>query len=342
VAGIVALTLAGVSLPRATHAEDDPESLIAQGVRLRRQGKDVAAQGYFRRAYEMAHTPRSAAQLGLVELAISDFWHAEVHLSEALSNPDAWVTAQKATLDAAQTKGRKHLAALRIPGLPSTGTVEVSVPAWKAPESAKPDAEGIYWVPEGQLKVVASASGYKPASTLLTTVAGSRSTWPANLELLARPEPPKPPPAVAVASPSHSAAEPANPVEASKQGPVEAASGDGRVWRYTGLAMAAVGAGAIVGGLVSRSIASNKVNHINSAGAAGGVYDDGDGNWKTYDGLGVGLTVVGAAAVLGGAALYLFNRSSGDPEKTAAMTSPSWNVALGVGMQEALVVHGSF
>jgi len=339
VAGIIALSVAGVTLPLPARAEDDPESLIAQGVRLRRQGKDVAAQGYFRRAYEMAHTPRSAAQLGLVELAIADFWHAEVHFSEALSNPDAWVVAQRATLDSALTKGRKHLAALHVHGLPPAGTLEIALPAWKGPEPAKPDAEGVYWVPEGQLKVAASAPGFKPASTVLTTVAGSPSTWSANLEPIARPEPPKvtQTPVVPSAVPAR---EPTS-VEPVRQEPAGAGSDEGQPWRYAGLAMAAVGAGAIVGGFVSRSVASTKLNHINSAGAAGGAFDDGDGNWRTYDGLGIGLIAGGAATLLGGAALYFFNRTAGDSEKTAD-AGRSWNVALGFGTQQALVVRGGF
>jgi len=341
VTGIVALAIAGVSLPLPTHAEEDPESLIAQGVRLRRQGKDLAAQGYFRRAYEMAHTPRSAAQLGLVELAISDFWHAEVHFSEALSNPDAWVNAQKATLVAAQTKGRKHLAALHVAGLPPGGTVDVSLPDWKAPETAKADADGVYWVPEGQLKIVASATGFKPASTVLTSVAGSPVTWSANLEPTARPEPPKLAPPVAVVPGAVPATDLSKPSEPAGQAPAGTGSDEGRVWRYTGLALAGVGAGAIVGGFVSRSVATTKLDHINKAGAAGNAFDDSDGNWKTYDGLGIGLIAGGAASLLGGAALYLFNRSAGDSEKTAA-AGPSWNVALGFGTQQALVVRGGF
>lgn len=341
--GIVCLVIACV-MPQPAQAEDDPESLIAQGVRLRRQGKDLAAQGYFRRAYEMAHTPRAAAQLGLVELAIADFWHAEVHFSEALTNPDAWVTAQKTTIESSQGKGRKHLAPLRLKGLPSSGTVEVSLPSWKAPETAKADADGVYWVPDGQLKVVASAPGFKTASTLLTTVVGTPATWSVNLEALAPHEPPKATPLVAVVPKAVPLAEPPKPKEPQPAIPAPADSSDeGRPWRYTGLALAVVGTGAVIGGFVSRSIASTKLEHINSAGAAGTAYDDGDGNWKTYDGLGIGLIVGGVATALGGGAVYFFNRA-GASEGTAMNASPSssWNFALGRGSRDAFTVQGRF
>jgi len=343
-AAIFTLTIAGLA-PLPAQAEDDPESLIAQGVRLRRQGKDLAAQGYFRRAYEMAHTPRAAAQLGLVELAIADFWHAEVHFLEALTNPDAWVTAQKATIESSQAKGRKHLAPLRLPGLPPGGTLEVSLPSWKAPEVARPDADGVYWVPEGQLKAVATAPGFKAASTVLITVAATPATWSVHLESVAPPEPPKPTPRVAVVPKVVPAPETTKPNEPPPPRPApNDLSDEGRPWRYTGLAMAVVGTGAVIGGFVSRSIATTKLNHINSAGASGGVFDDNDGNWKTYDGLGLGLIIGGVATAVGGGVLYFLNRAPGAPEATTASARPSssWNVAVGLGSREAFLIQGRF
>jgi hypothetical protein len=62
-----------IPLPRAALAQEEPEALIRQGVELRRKGQNALAQGYFKRAYAIAHTPRSAAQLGLVEHALGYF-----------------------------------------------------------------------------------------------------------------------------------------------------------------------------------------------------------------------------------------------------------------------------
>ena len=88
VAGCLALP----SLQSATAAGEDPEALIKQGVELRRQGKDAKAEGYMRRAYQLAATPRTAAQLGLVEVAVKNYLDAEAHLSEALRGKIRWLS----------------------------------------------------------------------------------------------------------------------------------------------------------------------------------------------------------------------------------------------------------
>src|SRR5688500_10991836 len=53
------------------------EELIRQGVALRRSGQDQAALPLFQKAHEIGHTPRTAAQLGLVEMALGYVLEAE-------------------------------------------------------------------------------------------------------------------------------------------------------------------------------------------------------------------------------------------------------------------------
>ena len=84
---------------RSARAEEEPEALIRQGVEMRRQGDDLKAHGYFQRAYDIARTPRSAAQLGLADLAIHDNLAAEQHLSEALASSDPWVRQNRPVLE---------------------------------------------------------------------------------------------------------------------------------------------------------------------------------------------------------------------------------------------------
>jgi hypothetical protein len=55
---LVAIVLGQASGLRASPAED-PEELIRVGNSLRRKGDNLRAAGYIRRAYELAHTPRS-------------------------------------------------------------------------------------------------------------------------------------------------------------------------------------------------------------------------------------------------------------------------------------------
>jgi hypothetical protein len=111
---------------RAAHADEDPEVLIRQGVNLRKTGDDAKAHGYFRRAYDIAHTPRSAAQLGLVEYALA-FWNeSEGHLAEALSAAeDAWIRANQAILEKVLSDVRTHLCEAKITGSPVAARVTV-------------------------------------------------------------------------------------------------------------------------------------------------------------------------------------------------------------------------
>ena len=66
----------------------EAEALIRQGVELRAQKKDERALPLFEKAYQLSRTPRTAGQLGLVEIALGYFVDAEKYLSEALGSPD--------------------------------------------------------------------------------------------------------------------------------------------------------------------------------------------------------------------------------------------------------------
>src|SRR4030095_2817946 len=98
----VLVTLSG---PSAGGTGADPavvEVLIREGTAFRRDGKDDQNFPLFRKAYELAPTPRTAAQLGLVEMELSYWLEAEKHLSEALAAPrDLWVNRNRETLAAA-------------------------------------------------------------------------------------------------------------------------------------------------------------------------------------------------------------------------------------------------
>src|SRR4051812_16035681 len=92
--GLVVAILALVVFPVVARAADptEIEDLIRQGNDLRRAGKDERALPLLRKAYDLAGTPRTAAQLGLVEVALGYRLEAERHLSESLASPrDVWV-----------------------------------------------------------------------------------------------------------------------------------------------------------------------------------------------------------------------------------------------------------
>ncbi|MCG5051851.1 MAG: hypothetical protein KA712_02730 [Myxococcales bacterium] len=111
----------------ADAAPDPSELLIRQGVELRRASRDTEALEKFQRAYDMAHTPRAAAQLGLCEQAVEKWLDADGHLTEALTaESDPWVSRNRRTLETAIEDVRKHLATLSIFGSPGTAQVSVN------------------------------------------------------------------------------------------------------------------------------------------------------------------------------------------------------------------------
>ena len=176
------------ALPTPAPAAEDPEALIRQGNDLRRRGEDKRAHGYLKRAYELARTPRSAAQLGLVEQAVGYFAEAELHLSEALASKDAWVQEHRASLEEGRAFVRSKLAKIEIAGAPADATVAVGGdPPFKLPR------DGVIWVAPGQSTLVIEAPGYKGGSRSVTVKIGESVSLPADL-VSAQPAVASPPP----------------------------------------------------------------------------------------------------------------------------------------------------
>jgi hypothetical protein len=124
----IAICLALLLAARAQAAEPiDVEDLIRQGVELRRQGKDARSLPLFEEAYRLAPTPRSAAQLGLVEMALGYRLEAERHLHEALSAPhDIWVQRHRDQLEESLGKVRSAIGELIVNGSPIGAEVRVN------------------------------------------------------------------------------------------------------------------------------------------------------------------------------------------------------------------------
>jgi tetratricopeptide (TPR) repeat protein len=105
---------------QAVWAAGDPaevEALIARGVELRRAGKDAQALPLFKRAHNLVDTPRTSAQLGLVELQLGYQVEAEQHLRKALASPeDFWIHQNKGALQGALAQLTAQLAVLQVEG----------------------------------------------------------------------------------------------------------------------------------------------------------------------------------------------------------------------------------
>ncbi len=165
VAGSVALvTLAlGASSRPAWADPAEVESLIAQGNELRRQGHDAQAVPLFKKAYDIDQTPRTAGQLGLVELAAGYPVEAVDHLALALESPQhPWVASNRRSLEKILARAQGAIAGVTVNGTPMGASVTVNgraVGALPLPAAVR--------VPAGRVVVSVSAPGYASAERVL-------------------------------------------------------------------------------------------------------------------------------------------------------------------------------
>jgi hypothetical protein len=328
----LAVCLAGcVSLAssRASGADGDPESLIKQGVELRRQGKDALAEGYLRRAHQLAATPRTAAQLGLVELAVKNFLDAERFLSEALLARDAWVNEHRKALEESRAKARQNLLRVELTGAPKGTTASV-----EGVESTSLSTDGVLWLAPGEAVTIhLEAPGFKAADVKAQGAAGEDRRFALNMPALDSSMSTTPPPAQDMTS----SPPPAGMVETAPSQPSTPDEGaaPGRALRITGISVGAVGvATAVVGGVLLAQGSSKRSaleNELNSNGKI--PYDPSNSNWQSLRNAGIGCLVGGGVAIGTGVALYLFGAKAAQDRgaKPAAQPEPSVSFISGPG-----------
>lgn len=116
--------------PRSALADStaaEAESLIREGVALRRAQHDVQALPLFQKAYDLVRNPRTAGQLGLCELSLGYWIEAEQHLNEALAIPgNPWVEKNRASLDSSLKHARDNIGEIAITGAPVGAEVYVN------------------------------------------------------------------------------------------------------------------------------------------------------------------------------------------------------------------------
>jgi hypothetical protein len=176
---------------QASPAEDEAEALIKVGVTLRKEGKDFEAYDYFARAYQRVQTPRTTAQLALVESALGRWVEAEEHLGTALgAEKNEWIAKNRAVLEEAMRTVEGHLAVIELRGEPAGARVVVNgKPAGQLP-LGRPLRVG-----EGFVDVELRAEGYKTEHRTLDIKVGPGQQLFMKLEPLAiglaAPPPPK-------------------------------------------------------------------------------------------------------------------------------------------------------
>jgi len=148
----------------------DAEAAIRQGMELRKQGEDARALPYLEKAYQLSRTPRTAAQLGLVQMGLGYWVDAERHLDEALSDPDNyWVAKNRAVLEGARTRVRSMIGLLAITGQPAGAEVLVN----GRPVGRLPLAQEVR-IGKGPAEVEVRADGYVTANRSVTVAGGGR------------------------------------------------------------------------------------------------------------------------------------------------------------------------
>lgn len=320
--GRVAITVFAASLLTSTIVRaqaEEPETLIKQGIELRRRGEDARAHGYFKRAYELSKTPRTTAQLGLVDQAIGRFTEAEMLLSDALSSNDPWIQQHRSTLESSLKIVRKHLGNIIVRGAPS-GT------KWSdADHTATPlPSSGAIWVTAGDASVRFEATGRRTVNKTVTVGAGEKVTI--EIDMPSTAPPPPPPPSVAAAPESVGGPPMGQPADATPKSdasnPEPATTtatattpddgSSGRAARIAGIAIAGTGVAVAVAGFFVRNVATNKLNGFSS----GSTYNPANDNWATYEHAGVGMLIGGGVALAAGAVLFIVNwpKSGGGAE----------------------------
>ena len=280
----------------------DPEALLSEGVRLRREGRNEEALGCFRRAWEAEHTPRARAQMGFAEHALGRWQLAEAHVLEArAASTDPWVRDHMDAIERSLATLGEHLGSVtvscEVPGAQvfvdgrASGTLPLAAPLR---------------VPAGAVSVEVRAPGYEPFSTRVLVVPAEA---PVAIDATMRPLPP--PAAPAPAPPAPVLAPPAPPVAAPASVPPPR---DASTWRTLAITGWAAGAAGIATGVVGLALRADQVSTFNegctlysesplraSSAACASQYQTGEG-LRTVATV---AFVAGAAFAVGGTVAWL-------------------------------------
>lgn len=105
---------------------DDPDALIAQGLKAMRKGDYQAALDAFRHAHAARPAVRSHAEIGLAEQALHRWVEAEADLAGALvEGEDAWLDSHRTLLEKALSDVRSHLGMLTVESGPRGAELKI-------------------------------------------------------------------------------------------------------------------------------------------------------------------------------------------------------------------------
>lgn len=103
------------------------QSLIIEGIELRRGGRDADALPKFEKAWRLSQSPRASAQYGLCLQAVGRWTDAEARLLEAINaKGDQWVQKNRDTLRESLETAKANIARVEVYGSPEGATVSVN------------------------------------------------------------------------------------------------------------------------------------------------------------------------------------------------------------------------
>ncbi len=284
----------------ALAAEPSADSLIEQGLGLRRDGKPEQALELFRKGHALAPSPRTFGQMGLVETSLKKWVEGENHLSVSLANPDdRWVAKNRAFLDEALGLCRSHVGDLIVSG-PAGAEVFVggqsvgTLPAVPALRLA-----------EGTVTVSASAPGSKPFEKAVAVRPGARSALVVALDPIAAT------PVAASAAPVATA--PALAPLITTVPPAHTESNPSNWHTWAGVSVAVAGAAAVGWGIYWIAIDNNHSGALQSTGQP--VYNTRTPGWI--------LVGAGAATIAGGAMIFFTGEHATNPTVALGLTPSS-------------------
>jgi hypothetical protein len=145
---------------------EQAEALIREATELRRQKHDERALPLYEKAYSLSRTPRTAAQLGLVEMALGYWIDSEKYLTEALASPDhPWIAKNFSALRGALATVEAKIGQVVVTGTPPGASVSVNGKVVGTLPTAGPVR-----LDAGQAEVVVKTVGYVSVSRTLTIV----------------------------------------------------------------------------------------------------------------------------------------------------------------------------
>jgi hypothetical protein len=300
------------------------EDLTAEGVRLRRNGKDQEALPLFEEAVRQKPTPRALAQLGFCEQALGLWVAAELHIQSALQDDrDPWIRKNEAALRESLNIVQGKLGSIEIWGTPVGARILLD----NQPVANLPTKQPIR-VPEGRHLLTIEARDFLSETRVLNVRALALTREHVALAATVRAvTQPLPPPTL----PSGTDTTPGTEASGAAQGdmPVSSSKSDLPLWRRA-LPWSLL-AGAIVGGSVAvwqQAVWYDGLNRFDAIPACGladagkgsdircqGIFDDfSRARVRTFVGYGV-AGLLGATA----ATLFVLNATTRDDTSVGAL-----------------------